>query len=378
MRLMNKALKRDKRTRAGRIAAAAAIGIAVNCLIAAVKLSIGFFASSVAILSEGMNNAADVISSALTLIGTGLAGKRADRKHPFGYGRIEYLTGMTISAFVLLTGGEMLICSVRRLFRPEVLSVSGVSLVLLALSAAVKLLLGIYTVKTGRKTESAALEAVGIECRNDCFVSLVTIASTGIFVLFRISVDAYAGVVTSLVILKSGLDILRKTVSALLGDAGERELAEKLCGEICAAKGIQAAEDMMLHNYGPNRWSGSVTVEADHETTVGELYAVLHALRLRILHEYHVTMAFGIAAADNDHEEVGQLRETIGRFVSGQKEIRGFHAVYLDPESGRIYCDFVVDHSLKEREALRERFAAYLRTQYPQNELVLTIESEYV
>lgn len=378
MKLIYKLFRQDPDTREGVIAATSGLGIIVNALIAAVKVIIGLMASSIAIVSEGANNAADALSSVLTLVGTKLANRHPDQKHPFGYGRIEYLTGLVISVLILVTGIEMLTSSVRLVFTPEELSVSYISIIIVAVSALIKLALGLYTIRVGRKTGSSALEAVGLESRSDSVVSVVTIISSLVFLIFHLSIDAYAGMLTSLLIIKAGFDVLRETVAELIGRPGEHELAVKLYREIRGTDGVIAAADMMLHNYGPDAWSGSVNVEMDHRKTVGEVYEILHALQLRIMHEYSVTMVFGIYAVDNDCQTVSRVRKDVGAFISKKEHVKSFHAVYLAPDSGKIYCDFIVDYEQKDWDALRAEFTDYMKARYPENELELTIETEFV
>ena len=378
MKLICKILRQDPDTREGIIAGTSGLGIIVNLLIAAIKVILGLLANSIAIISEGVNNASDALTSVLTLVGTKLAGKKPDKKHPFGYGRIEYLTSLIIAIAILITGFEMITSSVELIFNPEPMDISIAALLAVAISAVIKFFLGIYTIKQGKKADSGALTAVGLDCRNDSFVSVVTIASAIIFLVFDFSVDAYVGIFTSLIILKAGFEVLKDTVSELLGKPGDEELAEKLYKEIRGTEGVLGAADMMLHNYGPDAYSGSVNIEMDHEMTVGEIYEILHALQLRIMYEHKVTMVFGIYAVDNDHEDVKAIRKTVADFVLAQEHVKSFHAVYLDPNSPKIYCDLIVDYDLRDWDALREEFIAYMAERFPENEIVLTVETEFV
>lgn len=378
MKLICKILRQDPDTREGIIAGTSGLGIIVNLLIAAIKVILGLLANSIAIISEGVNNASDALTSVLTLVGTKLAGKKPDKKHPFGYGRIEYLTSLIIAIAILITGFEMITSSVELIFNPEPMDISIAALLAVAISAVIKFFLGIYTIKQGKKADSGALTAVGLDCRNDSFVSVVTIASAIIFLVFDFSVDAYVGIFTSLIILKAGFEVLKDTVSELLGKPGDEELAEKLYKEIRGTEGVLGAADMMLHNYGPDAYSGSVNIEMDHEMTVGQIYEILHALQLRIMYEHKVTMVFGIYAVDNDHEDVKAIRKTVADFVLAQEHVKSFHAVYLDPNSPKIYCDLIVDYDLRDWDALREEFIAYMAERFPENEIVLTVETEFV
>ena len=213
MKLICKLFRLDPDSREGIITTTSGLCILANFFIASIKVVVGLLSSSIAIISEGVNNASDVLTSLLTLIGTRLAGKHPDEKHPFGYGRIEYLTSLVIAVLILIAGAEMLLGSAKRIFEPADLSISYIDLAIVAVSAVVKFFLGNYAIKMGKKADSGALEAVGLENRSDAFVSTVTIASALIFVLFHISLDAWAGLFTSAMILKAGIVVLSRTVS---------------------------------------------------------------------------------------------------------------------------------------------------------------------
>ena len=364
--------------RTGIINRTSILGIVVNVLIAGVKIAAGLLASSVAIVSEGVNNAADALTSVLTMVGTRLAGRHPDAKHPFGYGRIEYLTGLVVAVVIIVSGVQMLIESVKLIFRPEELSISYVSLTIVAVSAVVKFFLGLYTIARGRVAQSDALVGVGLECRGDSYISIITIGVAVVFLLTGVSLDAYAGVVMSAIILKAGVEVLLKIVSELIGRPGEKELATKIYQLVRATPGVVGAADMMLHNYGPNAWSGSVNVEIDHAKSVGEVYAMLHELQLGIMHEEHVTMVFGVYAVDDDHVETRRIRRTILEYVKAHEHVKSFHAVYLEPGTNRLYCDLVVDYELADWGALRADFLDYMKAKVPGRDVVLTVETEFV
>lgn len=378
MKLLYALLRQDPEQRDGVVVTTSALGILVNLLLSAVKIAIGLAVSSIAIISEGANNATDCATSLLTIVGTKLAGKRPTKKHPFGYGRIEYLTSLIISGLILVTGFELLKSSVELALHPAELKISVVTLVIIAVSALVKLLLGGYTVRMGKKVDSGTLVAVGKDCQNDSLVSVVTIASALVFIIFRLSIDAYAGIITSAFVIKAGYDVLKDTVSELLGKPADSELAAKLYREIRSTPGVLNAADMMLHNYGPDSFSGSVNIELDRGKTVGEVYAVIHELQLRIMHEYGVTMVFGIYAVDNGSDAARKMRGEIAEFVRSREHITSYHALYLTPDRKQIYCDLVVDYELRDWDGLRRDFTEYIASLYPDCELELVIETEYV
>ncbi len=354
------------------------VGILVNLILASAKVVAGLAASSISVVSEGVNNAADVASSVLTVVGTKLARKHPTKSHPFGFGRVEYITSLVIAVLILLAGAEFLVESVKRVFRPAEMDVSYLTLAIVVVSAAVKFALGVYTLRKGKAVGSGTLEAVGVDSRNDAFISIVTVVSALVFLLTGVSIDAYAGVVMSVVILRAGLGILLDTLGSILGRAADKELADMLYREIRATPGVLNAADMMLHNYGPDRYTGSVNIEMDHEKTVGELYTAIHRLQLDIMHRHGVTMVFGIYAVAMDHAEHKKLYPLVGKFVREHEHVKSFHAIYIPEDERKIYCDLVVDYELKSWDALRKEFSELIKREYPDYALELVIETEYV
>lgn len=378
MSLIYKLFKLDSSTREGVISATSILNIITNLFIALLKVIFGVIASSIAIISEGVNNATDAMSSVLTLVGTKLASKKRDAKHPFGYGRVEYLTSLIISIFILVSGFEVLMDSIKRVFNPEQLNISYLSLIVVAISAVLKFLLGSFTILKGKQADSETLSAVGYDCRNDSYVSLVTIATALLFLFTKINVDAYAGVFTSILILKTGYEILSSTVSELLGEPADHELVSNLYKEIRNTKGVINAVDMILHNYGPENYSGSCNVEIDHSKSVGEIYQTLHELQLRIMYEYRVAMVFGIYAVDKDSKESKKLHQEIASYVKMHEHIKSYHAIYFDRKSDNIYCDLVVDYEADDLAKIQKDFTSYLSDIYPDRKIIVNIDTEFV
>ena len=378
MKLLYKLLRQEPDSREGTVVTVSGLNILVNLIFAAIKVVIGLAVSSIAIVSEGVNNATDSATSLITIVGTKLSAKHPTEKHPFGFGRIEYLTSLLISVLILFTGAELMESSVKRIFAPQEMSISYVTMAIIAVSALVKLALGLYTIKEGRRVDSSSLVALGTECRSDSVVSVITLVTALVFLVFHVSLDAYAGIIMSLIVLKAGFEVLKETLSDILGQAGEKELAQELYRIIRAEPLVLNAADMMLHNYGPDAYSGSVNVEIDHSKTVGEVYAALHELQLRIMHEKHITMVFGIYAVDRDHAQIRQLRDQVAAFIREQKHVTSYHALYIHPNGKDLYVDLVVDYDLADWEALRKEFTAYMAVLYPDKHLELVIETNYV
>lgn len=377
MSIIYKLFKLDPNSREGVVSATSILNVIVNLLVALMKVIVGLVASSIAIVSEGVNNATDALSSILTLVGTKLAGKAPDARHPFGYGRIEYLTSMVIASFILVGGIEMLTSSIKLIFEPEELNVSYVSLAVVLVSAIIKYAMGVYTMKTGRRVGSDTLEAVGVDCRNDSYVSVVTIISALVYLLGHFSIDAFAGVFTSSLIIKAGYEIMRDTVSELLGQPADENLVRELYKEIRNTEGVINAVDMVLHNYGPDAYTGSCNVELDHKKTVGDVYEFLRSLQIRIYEKYRVAMVFGIYAVDNDSTDAHKLRSEIADYVKSKEHIKSYHAIYSDAKTNKIYCDLVVDYEADFEKTAKE-FDEYLSKIYPDKQIQVNIDREFV
>jgi len=377
MNILYKLLK-QKHDREGTIVVTSMLGVIVNIVIASSKVIIGLLTNSLAILSEGVNNAADALTSIMTLLGAKLANMHPTKKHPFGYGRIEYLTTLVISGLIIITGAKFLLESIELIIKPKQLLVSYLSLVIVAITAVIKFLLGTYTINVGKKVDSNSLIGVGSECRGDSFASIISIISAFAYLLFHINLDGYAGIVISVLIIKVGIETLGDTISDLLGESANKELALKVYKEIRDCKIVYNAADMKLHNYGPDRYSGTCNVEIAHDVSVEEAYYHLHELQLRIMHEYNIVMVFGIYAVDYKSKDAVKMRSEIVNFIKNNKHVISYHALYVNEKEMKLYVDLTVDYDLKDWDKLKEEFTQYMKELYPKYELALTIETEFV
>jgi len=378
MDFLYKILKQDVNDRKGAIVVTSVLGIAANIMIAISKIIIGTIANSVAILSEGANNATDALTSVMALVGAKLAGKHPTKKHPFGYGRIEYLSALVISMVILVTGLSFLKDSIQTILNPVELEVSYLSLGIVAVTAVIKFMLGTFTVNTGKRVDSNSLIGVGSECRADSFASVITILSALAFLIFGLNIDGYAGVIISALIIKAGAENLGETISDLLGESGNKELALKVYKDIRACDIVVNAADMKLHNYGPDRYSGTCNVEIDHKIKIEEVYLHLHELQLDIMHKYNIVMVFGIYAVDYTSKDAVKMRKQIVDFIKTHEHVLSYHALYVNKKESKLYCDLTVDYDLKDWDKLEEEFVKYMKGLYPKYDIELVVETDFV
>ena len=237
------------------------VGVAVNVLLAASKAVVGLAVNSIAIILDAVNNLSDVMSSVVTIAGAKLAGKKPDKKHPLGHGRIEYLSTMIVAAIILYAGITSLVASVRKIIHPEKAEYTAVSLAVVGVAVAAKLALGTFVRKTGERVKSGSLVASGSDALFDAVLSSSVLLSAVIYILFGVSLEAWVGVIIAGFIIKAGIGMLAENLDDILGQRADRELVSALKKTICEEENVLGAYDLILHSYGPEKIIGSVHVE---------------------------------------------------------------------------------------------------------------------
>ena len=254
-------IKEEMAMRGRIIVRTSVIGIVVNILLAAFKAAVGITANSIAVLLDAVNNLSDALSSVITVVGAKLAGRKPDKEHPFGHGRIEYLSAMIIAAIVFYAGLTSLWESGKKIIEPEAADYSALSLVIIAVAVIVKIVLGRYFKRQGQAAESGALEASGADALFDAILSFSVLVSALIYLGTGISLEAYVGVVIAAFIIKSGIDMMRETLNDILGERPDPALVRKIKGLLASEPEIRGAYDLMMNNYGPGRNYASVHIE---------------------------------------------------------------------------------------------------------------------
>ena len=281
------------------------IGIIANVFLAAFKAVVGIVSNSIAVTLDAVNNLSDALSSVITIVGTKLASKKPDKKHPLGYGRIEYLSAMIVAAIVLYAGITSFVESVKKIIHPEKPDYSAVSLIIIGSAVVVKLLLGRYVKAQGEKVNSGSLIASGSDALFDAILSASVLLSAVIFKLTGLSLEAYVGVVISCIIIKSGYEMLSETLDDILGSRADRELVAGIRKTICEDEAVSGAYDMYLHAYGPERYYGSVHVEVPDTMTADEIDLMERRIAEKVYVKHGVAMTgIGIYSVNTRDEEV--------------------------------------------------------------------------
>lgn len=330
------------------------VGIAANVLLAAVKAVIGLVSGSIAVILDAVNNLSDALSSVVTILGAKLAARQPDKKHPLGHGRIEYLSSMIVAALVLYAGGTALVESVKKIFAPEPADYSALSLAIIAAAIVVKLLLGAYVKKKGRQVNSGALIASGSDASFDAILSASVLASALVYLLWGLSLEAYVGVLIAGFILKAGVEMMRETLSDIIGRRGDAALSAELKRIVCAEEAVLGAYDITLFNYGPDKNYGSVHIELPDTMTVEEVDRITRRIQHDVFRQTGVILTgIGVYSYNTSNDEAAQMRNVIQKTILSHDWALQMHGFYADTEQKTVRFDVVVSFDVDRRQALQ-------------------------
>ncbi len=354
------------------------IGILANVFLAAFKATIGVISNSVAVILDAVNNLSDALSSLITIIGTKLAGKAPDKKHPFGYGRIEYLSAAIISVIVLYAGISSLIESIKKIIHPQTPDYSKVALVIIAAAVVVKILLGSYVKKVGKNVDSDALVASGSDALFDLIISASTLVAAIIYLLTDVKLEAWLGAIISIVIIKSGLEMLRDTISEILGERIGAEVARDVRKTILSFDQVSGAYDLIIHNYGPDYLIGSVHIEVPDSLTAKELDILERAIAQKVYRENHVAMTgVSVYSRNMQSEKVAEARKAVHDIVMQYPEVKQLHGFYMEEETRRLLFDIIISYDVKNRDEIYAKILEEVTGRYPDYSVFVTLDPDF-
>lgn len=353
------------------------IGIIANVLLAAFKAVVGILASSVAIVMDAVNNLSDALSSVITIIGTKLSERPADREHPFGFGRIEYFSAIIISVIVLSAGITSLIESVKKIFDPTEPSYTTVTLMVIVVAIIVKLMLGQYVKRQGQQLKSDALIASGSDALFDAVITLATLVSAGIMLLWQVSLDGILGALISVVIIKAGIEMLASPVNELLGARISQDLLHDIRQEVSAFEGVHGVFDIILHNYGPNVLIGSLHVNINDTMSAHEIHGLTRSISEQMFARHGIIMTVGVYAVATGDNRRAALQSQVMQALAKHKEIVQVHGFYYFEKEHRISVDVVPDISVHDEAALSSQLANEIKALVPEEEVTIVIDHNY-
>ncbi len=351
------------------------IGIIANVFLAAFKAAVGLLSHSVAVVMDAVNNLSDALSSLITIIGTKLSQKAPDKKHPLGYGRIEYLSATVISVIVLYAGVTSFVESVKSIINPQTPDYSTVALIIIAVAVLVKIALGSFVKRTGKRVSSDALVASGSDALFDSIISASTLVAAAIYLIFHISLEAWLGAVISAVIIKSGFEMLRDTISEILGERIDSGLSKAVKKTIAAFPEVRGAYDLVIHNYGPEQLIGSVHIELPDTMTVEETDILEREITQKVYEEHGVIMAgISVYALNTKNDEAAAMEAEIRRITEPYPEVLQIHGFYLKGKTVRF--DMIVDFAAKDRTGVYNEVCEKIKNAYPEHDFSIILDSD--
>ena len=356
------------------------VGIISNIVLCTVKILIGVVANSIAIIADGFNNLADASSSVITLVGFKLAAAPEDEEHPYGHARIEYLTGLLVSAIIIILGFELLKTSFDKILHPEAADFSYVTLGVLVVAILMKLWQAGFYIAAGKKINSVALSAAGADSRNDVISTTAVLISALAAKFFDLQLDGIMGCLVALFIMWSGIQLVRETSSPLLGEAPDPELVDAIMEGIEAHEGVIGIHDLMVHNYGPGRVFASVHVEIDADSDIMECHDMIDNIERDLSRDLKIHLVVHMDPVKLDDPLVNKMKEILSAELEPIEGVHGLHdlRVVPGPTHTNIIFDIVMSPKCEKSHAeIRELLVNRVAKEEGQYYLVITYDMAY-
>ena len=342
------------------------IGIAANIFLVIFKALVGLISGSIAIVLDAVNNLTDAISSIVTIVGVKMARRAPDAEHPFGHGRIEYFSAIIIG-FIIFTAGVMSLDeSVKKIITPQVASFTAITLIIIIVAILIKIFLGIYVQKQGKKYYSDALIGSGKDALFDAIISLI----------FHISIDGYIGVIIAAFIIKAGVEMLISPINQVVGFRPDSQLTKDIKASVKAIPGVLGAYDLILHDYGPDAAIGSVHIEIPDTKTAREIHVLTSQIQNAIYEQYHIFLSVGIYAVDTSEyaaNKQAHLKDDMLKYDG----VKGCHGIYIDSDMKFISFDVLIDFKVEDKEEFKEKLKKEVLEDYPGYEVKINFDIDY-
>ena len=358
------------------------VGILCNVLLFVVKFTIGMVLNSISVTADAFNNLSDAGSSIISFIGVRMAGKPADEDHPFGHGRIEYICALVVAFLVIQVGFSFFTDSIKKIMNPEELHFKLVSIVILVLSIGVKLWLGAFNRRLGKRINSQVMLATAADALGDVFTTTATIVSLLVFHFLGLNVDGIVGVVVAAVVLWAGIGIARDTLAPLIGSPADPGLAQKISALVESYPGIVGSHDLIIHNYGPGRSMASIHAEVPKDADIQEVHETIDRIEREVGHELGLLLVIHMDPIETRDEHILAVRsqlDTVLREVDPGLSMHDFRMVDGRQQINLIF-DLVVPYqcSQSEQEELRQKITDKISVLDKRYQCVITIEKSFV
>lgn len=357
------------------------VGLIANILLSVGKIVTGFLFNSISVMADGVNNVSDAASSVITLIGFKISGKPADKDHPFGHARVEYLTGLILGIAVLLVGVELIKSSFDKIMNPSRTTFSLAMVIVLVLSILIKLWLSLFYNKLGSKIASSTIIASSTDSRNDVISTAVVLISLFISRATGFEIDGYVGALVAIFILYSGFEILKDILNPLLGEMPDEDFVKSIEDKILTYDGILNIHDLVVHNYGPNRYFATVHAEVDAKEDIMKAHDLIDNIERDFARELNINLVIHLDPIITDDKEINALKSMTEEKIKSIDErltIHDFRVVKGETHTNLIFDVLVpVDCDMKSQD-LVSLIEKEIQSENETYFAVITVDKNYV
>lgn len=357
-----------------------AVGIILNLFLFAIKFSIGIITSAISVTADAFNNLSDAGSSIITLLGFKLSGQKPDNEHPFGHGRIEYISGLFVSVIILIVAFELVKTSIGKIIHPEEVAVSALTFVFLSISIIVKLYMFAYNMIYGKKISSTTMKATAVDSISDTIATSVVLICYILYVVFKIKIDAYAGIAVGLFIAYAGYKTLRETISPLLGQTPDPEFVKEIEEIVRSNESVIGIHDMIVHDYGPTRIFVSLHAEVPCDKDILYLHECIDDIENEIKEKLNCEVSIHMDPVDTNDENLFEAKVMVTEIIKEIDErltLHDFRMVHGESHSNLIF-DVVIPHKFKMSEKeLTEEIQKKVHDKHKGYFCVINVDNDY-
>lgn len=373
----------DAKTRNSYVYMGSIVGIICNLVLSIIKITVGAISGSVSVLADGFNNLSDMASSVITMIGIKLANRPADKEHPFGHGRMEYLSALIVAFMVMLVGVQFIKSSVDRIMNPVPISFEMIPFILLLLSLLVKLWLSRFNKYVGEKINSSALKAASVDALGDVFTSSCVLISFVAAKFTTLPIDGYVGLVVSAAILYAGYSLVKDTISPLLGEAPDEELVKAIKQGVLSYDNIIGVHDLIIHNYGVGKCMASIHAEIPSNIDLITIHEIIDAAEREISQKLNIYLVIHMDPMCIHDEKINSLKGDVQNILLKYDSIKSMHDFRITEGENKINIIFDIEvdaHNIntnEKEEELRSKITEEIKKLNPLYNCVITIDKYF-
>ncbi|MBO4554429.1 MAG: cation transporter [Clostridia bacterium] len=353
------------------------VGIAGNVLLVVGKIIVGVFARSVSIITDAVNNLTDAMSSVVTIVGTKVSNKRPDKKHPYGHGRVEFITSSIIAMIIFVAGALAIYESITSLVNHDEPEYSLYSFIVIAIAIAVKIFLGVFFKLRGKQLNSDVLKASGLDALLDVLLTAGTLVGAIVSYTTGVHLEGYIGIAIGLFILKTAVSVFKESASKIVGERADKDLIENMTKDILETEGVYGVYDLIINNYGIDKNIASVHVEVDDSATAIDIQKLERNIAYLCFDKYHTIMTVGIYAKHNETAESRRIKDVIDEVVREFPEVIQTHGFYLDGDTQTVNFDMIVSIDCTDERKIYEQVHDKLHELLPEYHIHIVLDRDF-